>query len=78
MNRIIVDDALKFKNTAPYRSSFAHRRPGQHHRTVLPEHLGPINMECPHPPEEIARRFANPGRFYTGEEIDGMLAQHHP
>lgn len=73
MNRIIVDDALKVKLqhlTAPALLTDAQ---GNTIGTVLPEHLGPISMECPHPPEEIARRLANPGRLYTGEEIDAML-----
>jgi len=73
MTRIIVDDALKVKLqhlTAPAVLTDAQ---GNTIGTVLPVHLGATGLECPYPPEEIARRLANLGRLYSGEEIDAML-----
>lgn len=32
-----------------------------------------VGRECPLSPEEIEDRVKNPGRLYTGEEIDALL-----
>jgi hypothetical protein len=74
MTRIVIDDNLKAQLQQVKTVALLTDAEGKTIGTVVPGDLASTyGLECPFPPEEIARRLQNPGRLYTGEEIDAML-----
>ncbi|MGL4554678.1 MAG: hypothetical protein ACRC33_26225 [Gemmataceae bacterium] len=75
MARIVIDDVLKAKLQGLAVPLDLCDETGRVVAQVFPVPKVPIyvGMECPLSQEEIEERIKNPGKLYTGAEIDAML-----
>ncbi len=75
MTRIVIDDVLREKLKGLTCELELCDDKGNVLALLVPAPNPPIYVgrECPLSEEEIAERIKNPGRLYTGEEIDALL-----